>query len=82
MCPIDQMCQDRLVQDDDDPEPKSTIACIDRATGHDHLSPNQQSGVYTIGNPDNLNAAQTIMSVTLEVNLADATVAALMEGTY
>jgi hypothetical protein len=73
-CAADKMCEDRKIQD------KETIACVDRASSSNQVGPDQQIGVEIVQNGDALNAAERIVSVQVQSNLADATVAALIEG--
>jgi len=72
------MCQATLTSDN---PPSDTIICIDRPINNTQLAPDQQSGVYVVTNAGNSNPAQRIVSVGIQTNLADATVAAYMEGT-
>jgi hypothetical protein len=81
-CPGGRMCQNTLVQNEDDPAPKETISCIDRPYSPNLLSPNRQTGVYMAENVHSLDPAQRTVSAIVEINLAGATVAALMEGMY
>jgi hypothetical protein len=80
-CPENTMCQDTITQDDEDPEPRDTVSCIERPTNTNQVHPNQQVGVYIVEGSGTTDA-QRVVSVGIELNLARASVTALIEGAY
>jgi hypothetical protein len=81
-CPSNTMCQNILAYSPTDVGPVETIGCVPRPSHRSQVIPRRQTGVYTVKNPSNTGSSQQTVSVTLETNLAGASVAALMEGTY
>jgi hypothetical protein len=82
-CPEDTMCQNTLVQDENDEEPIETISCISRPRNNNVVAPDQQSGVSRLSNTSSGESgpSQRTLSVMVETNLVDATVSGLVEAT-
>lgn len=70
MCLVNTMCQNTFTSS---PGSKEFINCVDHPYNNNVLAPDQQSGVYSVGNIGNPNPAERIVSVAVQTNLADAT---------
>jgi len=77
-CPVNQLCTNILSPE---PNPKHTIACIDRPSGVTDVNPNQQTGVFRVGRALD-GTGERIVPVPVLGYISHASVSAFLEGTY